>query len=707
MNFSKIISGELGKSLSGVEAALRLIDEGATIPFISRYRKEATGGLDDITLYAIEQRYQSLCELEKRKGTVLSTIESTGSLTPELRRRIEETVSATELEDIYLPFKPKKRTRASVARDKGLEPLARIIMAQREADVMSVAKRYITDEVPDVAAAIAGATDIIAEWVSESETARHAVRRIFQQSAEITVCVVKGQESDTRYADYHKYTSPLKRCPSHRYLAMRRGEREGILKVSINVDDERSLERLDKIFVKNNSVTAGYVQDAVRDGYKRLLRPSIENETASGAKAAADKIAIDVFAANLRQLLMGSPLGAKRVMGLDPGFRTGCKVVCLDAQGTLLCHDVIFPVPPKADITASAEKLKKLVGKYGIEAISLGNGTASRETEQFVRGIDWGGIAPKLYIVNEAGASVYSASEIARREFPDEDVTVRGAVSIGRRLLDPMAELVKIDPKSIGVGQYQHDVDQGLLKDSLDNVVESCVNSVGINLNTASVELLSYVSGIGPKLAQTIVEYRNEHGAFKSRDSLKSVPRLGDKIYTQAAGFLRVPESKNPLDNTGVHPERYSLVEKMATDEGCSIDEFIRRNEKRRDVDLNKYLGEDVGLPTLNDIMKELDKPGRDPRGEVDIVEFDSSIHDIVDLMPGMILPGIVNNITAFGAFVDIGVHQSGLVHISQLSDRFITHPSEAVSLGDHVMVKVLDVDHSRNRISLSIKQAK
>lgn len=708
MDIAKIIAGELNTPVREVEAALGLMDDGATIPFISRYRKEATGGLDDATLFSIAQRRQSLAELVKRKETVVATIEEAGAMTPELRARIDATVSASELEDIYLPYKPKKRTRASVARERGLEPLARIIMSQKGDDPRSTARRFVGRDVPDVDAAVAGASDIIAEWVSESEASRKAVRDMFRRTASISVKVAKGHEDDTQYSDYHDYSSSLKRCPSHRYLAIRRAEKEGILKVSVDIDADRALDRLDRIFLRGNGgAAASLIQDAVTDGYKRLLRPSIETEIAAEAKREADKTAIDIFASNLRQLLMGSPLGAKRVMGLDPGFRTGCKVVCLDAQGALLCHDVIYPVPSHKDIRTSADTLVKLVKKYNIEAISLGNGTASRETEQFLRNIEWPGTAPDLYIVNEAGASVYSASEIARREFPDKDVTVRGAVSIGRRLLDPMAELVKIDPKAIGVGQYQHDVDQSMLKASLDHVVEACVNSVGINLNTASGELLSYVSGIGPKLAESIVAYRNANGAFPDRKSLMNVPRLGQKVYTQAAGFLRIPSSANPLDNTAVHPERYALVEKMARDSGCTVADLIASPQKRKSIDLSRYVTDTVGMPTLTDIMAELERPGRDPRGEVTRIEFDDSIRDISDLRPGMILPGIVNNITAFGAFVDIGVHNSGLVHISELSDRFVSHPSEAVSLGEHVSVKVIDVDTARQRISLSIKQAK
>ncbi len=707
MNISRIIASELSLPAKSVETALKLMAEGATIPFIARYRKEATGGLEDRDLFSISQRNEALVELEKRKETVVNTIAEAGKLTDELRERIDNVTSSTELEDIYLPYRPKKRTRASVAREKGLEPLARIIMSQHGDSLRNVARRFLSDDVADVDEALSGASDIIAEWVSESELSRQIVRTAYSRSATINVTVAKGQNNDTRFADYHDYSGSLRNCPSHRYLAIRRGEAEGVLKVSLNIDNDVALGRLDRVFISNSSSESSrIVAGAVADGYKRLLRPSIETEQAADAKQAADETAIGVFADNLRQLLMGAPLPGKRVMGIDPGFRTGCKVVCLDAQGQLLHHDIIFPTAPRCDYDGAKAKVLGLISRYAIEEIAVGNGTASRETERFLKSIGLGK-SPRIHIVSEAGASVYSASEIARREFPNEDVTVRGAVSIGRRLLDPMAELVKIDPKSIGVGQYQHDVDQGKLKASLDHVVESCVNTVGVNLNTASVELLSYVAGIGPKLAESIVAYRNEHGAFKNRRSLLSVPRLGEKTFIQAAGFLRLPGSDNPLDNTAVHPERYQLVEKMARDSHCSVSALIASPDIRRRIDLKKYISDEVGLPTLTDIMSELERPGRDPRGEAVAVEFDDSINDISDLRAGMLLPGVVNNITAFGAFVNIGIHQSGLVHISELSDRYVSHPSDAVKLGQQVMVKVIDVDIARGRIALSIKQAK
>ncbi len=706
MNISKIISSELSLSQKSVEAALKLMADGATIPFIARYRKEVTGGLEDKELFAISQRNDALVELQKRKETVLTTIAEAGKLTDELRRRIDDVTLASELEDIYLPYRPKKHTRASVARDKGLEPLARIIMSQRNESPRGAARRFLSPEVKEIDDALSGASDIIAEWVSESESSRQIVRNAYNRSATISASVAKGHDTDTRYTDYHDYSGSLRNCPSHRYLAIRRGESEGILKVSLSIDNDAAIGRLDKVFIKNpRSESAAIIGDAVADGYKRLLRPSIETEQAAQAKQAADTTAIDVFADNLRQLLMGAPLPGRRVMGIDPGFRTGCKVVCLDPQGQLLHHDIIYPTPPRSDYEGAKAKVIALIKRFDIEEIAVGNGTASRETERFLKSIGLGS-SPRVHVVSEAGASVYSASEVARREFPDEDVTVRGAVSIGRRLLDPMAELVKIDPKSIGVGQYQHDVDQNRLKASLEHVVESCVNSVGVNLNSASVELLSYVAGIGPKMAQSIVAYRNEHGAFKNRRSLLAVPRLGDKTFTQAAGFLRLPESDNPLDNTAVHPERYQLVEKMAHDSGCSVSELIASPDIRKKIDLRRYVTDEVGMPTLTDIMAELDRPGRDPRGEAAGFEFDDTINDIDDLKTGMLLPGIVNNVTAFGAFVDIGIHQSGLVHISELCDRYIKHPSDAVKLGQQVYVKVIDVDTVRGRIALSIKQA-
>ena len=706
MNKTSYIADSLGLTARAVDATLKLLDEGATIPFISRYRKEATGSLDEVQIFNIEQLGKQYDELERRKETVRATISEAGKLTDELARRIDETTTMSALEDIYMPYKPKRRTRATVARENGLEPLARMIMSrgmrQRPDDL---ARRYVNDKVPDTETALAGARDIIAEWVSESANARRTVRQLFERNAVIEAKVAKDHADDTHYNDYHSYAGPLRRCPSHRYLAIRRAEAEGVLKVSLNIDTDAAIDRLDRIFTTNVSDQAvDTVSAAVADSYKRLIKPSIENETAAEAKERADKAAIEVFADNLRQLLMAAPLGHKRVLGIDPGFRTGCKVVCLDANGNLLHHDVIYPTPPRSDIDGAGRRVTELVRRYGIEAIAVGNGTASRETERFLAGIKWNGAAPAVHIVNEAGASVYSASELARHEFPDEDVTVRGAVSIARRLVDPMAELVKIDPKAIGVGQYQHDVDQGALKASLDNTVTCCVNAVGVNLNTASPQLLAYVSGIGPKLAEAIVEYRSTNGEFTSRSQLLNVPRLGNKAYTQAAGFLRIPTATNPLDNTAVHPERYQLVSRMAKDAGCSVAELIKSAEKRRAIDLNHYVSDQVGLPTLHDIMSELDRPGRDPRGEAANMQFDDTINDITDLRPGMKLPGIVNNITAFGAFVDLGIHHSGLIHLSQMSDRYISHPGEAVKLGQHVTVTVLDVDLDRKRISLTLK---
>ncbi len=706
MNIASVISRRLSIANSGVEAVIALLDQDATIPFISRYRKEVTGNLDEVQIFAISKSLKELRELEQRKATVIAAIETAGRMTDQLRQRIEQLESPTELEDIYLPFKPKRRTRAQIAREQGLEPLARIIMSQGCHNVNATASRFVKGEVKDLSQALAGASDIIAEWVSENENVRHRVRSLFERRAIISTKLVKGQETDTKYGDYHNYSGDLRRCPSHRYLAIRRAENEGIIKVSIDIDREEGIEAVNRNFARNASpASRDFIEQSVADGYTRLLRPSIENETAASTKKRADSEAISIFTDNLRALLMGAPLVGKTVMGIDPGFRTGCKVVCLDAQGALLDHSVIYPTAPRCDTDGAAKIVTKLVDRYQIGAIAVGNGTASRETEQFLKNIKWtSSPAPEIHIVNEAGASVYSASEIARSEFPDYDVTVRGAVSIGRRLIDPMAELVKIDPKSIGVGQYQHDVDQTELRESLEHTVETCVNTVGVNLNSASPQLLSYVSGIGPRMAQAIVDYRNEHGPFPTRDSLLNVPRLGTKVYTQAAGFLRIPESPNPLDNTAVHPERYNLVERMAKDAGCTVSQLIASPEKRAGIDLTRYAKGDVGLPTLTDIMTELEKPGRDPRVGVSNIQFDETIHDIKDLHEGMILPGIVNNITAFGAFVDLGIHQSGLVHISHMSNRYISHPREAVQLGQHVTVKVLEVDMARGRISLSMK---
>ena len=710
--FARLIAERLGLRENQVEGTLALLDDGATIPFIARYRKERTGALDEVQIAAISEQNDRLKEIQKRKETVVKTINELGKMTPELERRIEECWDATELEDIYLPFKPKRRTRAQVARELGLEPLATLLLLQREANPEAVALRFLRPEVPDTEAALKGAQDIIAEMVSEDERSRQSVRGSFRRTAFITSKVVKSK-ADTddaqKFSDYFDWSEPLKRCSSHRLLAMRRGEAEGVLRVSITVDEEENVERLKHQWVRGSNASAQLVAEAVADGYKRLLLPSIETEFAALSKEKADEDAIRVFAENLRQLLLGAPLGQKRVMGIDPGFRTGCKVVCLDAQGNLLHHEAIFPHPPVRRTADAMEALLTMIKKYKVEAIAIGNGTASRETKSFVElAFSSQGTAktasPQVFVVSEDGASVYSASKVARDEFPDEDVTVRGAVSIGRRLMDPLAELVKIDPKSIGVGQYQHDVDQSKLKKSLDQTVESCVNSVGVNLNTASVHLLTYVSGLGPSLAKNIVEYRRENGAFTSRAQLKKVPRLGPAAFEQCAGFLRINGAKNPLDNSAVHPERYALVEQMAKDQGCTVADLIAQKDLRARVDIKRYVSDEVGVPTLTDILKELEKPGRDPREALEEFEFDSRVNSIDDLVEGMELPGIVTNITNFGAFVDIGVHQDGLVHISQMANRRINHPLDVVKLHQHVRVKVIEIDRRRNRISLSMK---
>ena len=703
---TSIIAREKGISPKHVEATLNLLSDGATIPFISRYRKEATGGLDEVAVFDISQRAAELEELEKRKSYILATIEGQGNLSDELHQRINECTDLNLLEDIYLPFKPKRRTRAQIAREKGLEPLAKVIMSQKPRTPEEAAERFVGNNAGSVDEALQGASDIIAEWVNEHEEVRSRVRDQFHRFATISSKVANGKaEEGEKYANWFDFSQSLARCGSHAYLALRRGEREGILRVSIDVDDDRTLARLLPLFVKRHATPemSEFITHAVADGYKRLTRPAIENEIAAEAKIKADTSAINTFSDNLRQLLLGAPLGSKRIIGVDPGFRTGCKIVCLDANGNLLHHDVIYPTPPKCDIDGSAHKMTQLIGKYHIDAIALGNGTASRETEQFLRGLK-PSRPVEIYVVNENGASVYSASKTARDEFPDKDVTVRGAVSIGRRLMDPLAELVKIDPKAIGVGQYQHDVDQTKLKDALDMTVMSCVNSVGIDVNTASRQLLAYVSGIGDTLAGNIVAYRAEHGDFQSREALKKVPRMGPKAFEQSAGFLRVPTGSNILDNTAVHPERYPLVARMAADAGMSTDCFVRTPEAFRKVDLNRYTDDKTGLSTLSDIISELEKPGRDPRGQASVTEFDETIRDITDLRTGMVLPAIVNNITDFGVFVDLGIHKSGLIHISQLSDKRINHPSEVVKLNQRLEVKVMDVDTKRGRISLTLK---
>ncbi len=705
--YAKMIGKALGLSERSVTNTLQLIDEGCTIPFISRYRKERTGNLDEVQITAISDAYDKLKEISKRKDTVVKTITEQGKMTDDLQRRIDACWDANELEDIYMPFKPKRRTKAQVAREQGLEPLSLILMMQRERNIEAAAQRFVKEGVKDVAAAIKGAQDIVAEMVSEDERSRQQVRSSFRREAIITSKVVKAKadsEEAAKYSDYFDFSEPLRRCSSHRLLAMRRGENEGILRISISADDEVCLDKLKRQFVHGFGPCQALVGEAVEDAYKRLLKPSIETEFANMSKEKADDEAIGVFAENLRQLLLSAPLGQKRVMGIDPGFRTGCKVVCLDAQGNLLHHEAIFPHPPVNKASVAARQVEQMVEKYNIEAIAIGNGTASRETTQFVKQLQFGHDV-KQFVVSEDGASVYSASKTARDEFPDEDVTVRGAVSIGRRLMDPLAELVKIDPKSIGVGQYQHDVDQSKLKKSLDQTVESCVNLVGVNLNTASQHLLTYVSGLGPTLAKNIVEYRKANGAFASRAQLKKVARLGPSAFEQCAGFLRIPGARNPLDNSAVHPESYHIVEQMAKDNHCTVAQLIGDAAKRKAVDIKKYVTDTVGMPTLTDIMAELEKPGRDPREQIEEFEFDKNVTSVDDLVAGMVLPGIVTNITNFGAFVDVGVHQDGLVHVSQLADRYVTDPTQVVKLHQHVKVRVVEVDRKRNRISLSMKK--
>ena len=724
--FTELISTELHLQEHAVENTLKLLDEGCTIPFISRYRKERTGGLDEVQITAISNRLTQLQEIAKRKETIVKTITEQEKMTPELEKRIKDCWESTVLEDIYLPYKPKRRTRAQVARELGLEPLATILLMQREPDPKRTAQRFVVvgGSPADVGAALRGAQDIIAEQVSEDEQSRNQVRSVFRREAFIESKVMKAKKDTDeahKYSDYFDWEEPLKRCSSHRLLAMRRGESEGILRLSITIDDDEMVRRLKRNLPppppKGGGACRRLLEEAVEDGYKRLLLPSIETEFMNLSKQKADEEAIRVFAENLHQLLLGAPLGQKRVMGIDPGFRTGCKVVCLDEQGNLLHHEAIFPHPPVNHLMQATVHVQQMLKDYQIEAIAIGNGTASRETKEFITSLPAlpdgesattspsgtsGGVP--VFVVSEDGASVYSASKVARDEFPNEDVTVRGAVSIGRRLMDPLAELVKIDPKSIGVGQYQHDVDQTKLKHALDQTVESCVNLVGVNLNTASQHLLTYVSGLGPVLAQNIVDYRREHGAFTSRTELKKVPRLGPAAFQQCAGFLRIADGKNPLDNSAVHPESYAIVEQMAKDQHCTVSDLIARKETREKIDIHRYVTKEVGLPTLTDIMKELEKPGRDPREQIEAFEFDSTVQTIDDLHEGMELPGIVTNITNFGAFVDIGVHQDGLVHVSQLADRYVSDPTQVVRLHQHVRVRVLAVDLRRQRISLSMK---
>ena len=703
--FTKIIAAQLSLGEVAVENTLTLLEDGCTIPFISRYRKEKTGNLDEVSIEAIAKANDKLKETAKRKETILKTIDEQGKLTDELKKQIADCWDTAELEDIYLPFKPKRRTRAQVARELGLEPLALLIITQRVDDVMQAARKFIGPKVPDVDAALEGAKDIIAENIAENVFSRNSVRQRFRHGAVITSKVVakkKDEDEAQRFADYFDFSEPLKKCTSHRLLAMRRGEAAGFLRVSISPSDEACTDRLKQRFVRGSAQCQKVMAEAVDDAYKRLIKPSIETEFANLSKQQADDEAIGVFAENLRQLLLAAPLGQKRVMAVDPGFANGCKTACLDAQGNLLHHEIVFPHPPRNKRTEATAALKRMVKQYGVEAMAVGNGTASRETSDWLNGIEFDHTVD-IYVVSEDGASIYSASKIARDEFPDEDVTVRGAVSIGRRLMDPLAELVKIDPKSIGVGQYQHDVDQTKLKKGLDTVVMSCVNSVGVNLNTASQHLLTYVSGLGPTLAKNIVEYRRENGAFTSRAQLKKVPRLGPAAYEQCAGFLRIPGAKNPLDNTAVHPERYALVETMAKEQGVTVKQLVDDKALQKQIDIKRYVTKDVGIPTLTDIMAELDKPGLDPRGKVEKFEFDASVKGIEDLQVGMVLPGIVTNITNFGAFVDVGVHQDGLVHISKLSDRYVKDPNEVVKLHQHVTVRVEDVDLKRRRIALSM----
>jgi len=704
--FTSKIAKELNISAKVVENTLELLNNGATIPFISRYRKEQTGGLDEVNIGLIKDLYDKEVELSKRKETVIKTITEAGKMTKELLQQIEECPTAAQLEDLYLPFKPKRRTKAQIAKEKGLEPLAQFIMIQRENNIEQKARAFLSPDIKDINEAIKGAQDIIAELFSEDQRARQILRKNMQYEAVVVVKQKKGielTEEALKYKDYFNYSERLKKCSSHRLLAINRGEKEGFLSINIELDDDAFIQRIARFFIKSNGKAAQLIHEAIEDGYKRLLFPAIKNEVLALAKEQADAEAIKVFAENLRQLLLAAPLGQKRTLGIDPGFRTGCKVVCLNSEGNLLQHTVIFPNAPHNKAKEAQDTIKQLVSKYDIEAIAIGNGTASRETLSIIKEIDF---AKQLdvFVVSEDGASIYSASKIAREEFPNEDVTVRGAVSIARRLMDPLAELVKIDAKNIGVGQYQHDVDQNALKKSLDVVVESCVNSVGVNLNTASSSLLTYVSGLGPSLAQNIVDFRSKNGAFSSRSQLKKVPRLGDIAFQQCAGFLRIPNGKHPLDNTAVHPESYHIVEKMAKDARCSIEMLIQDKEKQKAIDLNLYVTNEIGLPTLQDIMTELDKPGRDPRMQLEHFEFDSRVKEIGDLSIGMVLPGIITNITNFGVFVDIGVHNDGLVHISQITNRYISSPTDVVKLHHHVQVKVIEVDLQRKRIALSMR---
>ena len=700
-----LIAERLGISIKQITNTIALLEEGATVPFISRYRKEMTGSLDEVQIGNILAAKEQLDELDKRKLTILKTITEQELLTPELKVKIEQCYDLNELEDIYLPFKPKRRTRATIAREKGLEPLAKLIFKQYETDPENRALKYLNDTVADVEEALAGARDIIAEWINEDQSARNIVRNLFAREAVIASHVVKGKEEEgIKFRDYFESSEPLKRCPSHRLLAMRRGEKEGFLKIGIAPDEEKGVDSLDHYFVKGRNDSGVQVSLAVKESYKRLLAPAIETEFFGMSKGKADAEAIRVFAENLRQLLLAAPLGQKRVLALDPGYKSGCKVVCLDAQGNLIHNETIYPHPPQSEVSQSIRKVSALVNTYKIDAIAIGDGTASRETEAFIKKISFDRPL-QVFVVSENGASIYSASKVARDEFPQYDVTVRGSVSIGRRLMDPLAELVKIEAKSIGVGQYQHDVDQKLLQKGLDAVVESCVNLVGVNVNTASSHLLNFVSGLGPLLAQNIVEFRKENGPFTSRTELKKVPRMGPKAFEQSAGFLRISGGSNPLDNSAVHPERYPLVSKIAADRKCIVEELIGRENLRSEIIAEKYLDDEVGLPTLNDILAELAKPGLDPRSGIKVFEFSDGVFSVKDLQAGMILPGIVTNITRFGVFVDVGVKQDGLVHISELANRYVSDPAEIVKLHQHVKVKVLEVDIPRKRIAFSMKQ--
>lgn len=695
----QIISQTLSISEKSILNTIKLLEEGATVPFIARYRKEMTGSLDEVQIADIKDLFNKFVEADKRREAIIKSIEEQGKMTPELLQKLTNALYLSELEDIYLPYKPKRKTRATIAIEKGLEPLAKIVFAQKDKNIDAIAEKYLNEQVETVEDALQGARDIMAEWINEDIQARNAVRKIFEREAIVYSKVKKGKKDEgVKYKDYYDFSEALNKIPSHRLLAIRRGEEEGFLSVSIEIDDERALDSLDRIYLKGLPEAKEQVAKAIEDSFDRLLNPSIETEFSNLSKQKADIEAIKIFSTNLRQLLLASPLGQKRVMGIDPGFRTGCKVVCLNEQGDLLYDTVVYPMDKKMEAEAV---IKKLVPEYKIQAIAIGNGTASRETESFVKSLKLTGI--QVHVVSEQGASIYSASEIARDEFPKKDVTVRGAISIGRRLMDPLAELVKIDPKSIGVGQYQHDVEQKLLKESLDSVVESCVNLVGVELNTASKHLLSYVSGLGPALAQNIVEYRANNGAFRSRDELKKVPRLGAKAFEQCAGFLRIRGAENPLDNSAVHPESYVVVEKMAKDLGLKVKDFIGNEQVKSRINLRSYVTDKVGLPTLNDILSELQKPGRDPREQLEEFEF-GNVHSIEDLREGMELPGIVTNITAFGCFVDIGVHQDGLVHVSQLSNKFVKDPNEVVKVHQKVKVRVVEVDIPRKRIALTMK---